>query len=325
MTSVQKNSIFSKYFAWVIKNFQELQKQNQLAIAYRIVGINKKNHQLTIQVIGKNSTFKAFPHEIAADENLINYFSPKDVLFITYDIYKKNTRPKYKILAKDFCASFNKMIFSIGADKNKLKTQKTAAELSANEKLLNQLSQKEAMLIGYTAASEKFMHDTIEKRKLHNKIIQKYEITSQEYSTHLNKIIYTLKNEQTKHTLQKTADQIASNKTLLKSLNHKDIYSIGYVSATEKTIKNRISKQKLHNKTIPRFKIVLQEYCKTIGKIIYTLIETTTKNKTQKTAAQITANKKTLRGLNSTDAHLIGYTTSLEHNHKRECHDKNNK
>lgn len=67
----------------------------------------------------------------------------------------------------------------------------------------------------------------------------KYKIISQQFSDTFKRIIFKLRQRGCPHLLSKTADQISSEKTLLKQLDQEDAHRIGYVSAMEQVIREK--------------------------------------------------------------------------------------
>lgn len=237
MSEKTKNSSFSEYFGRILKQYRELQHASSQHNAYRIIEINESKKsgrvELIVQVVGKSCVFKAKPEKIAADDKLLENFSKQDVRTITYFATQEIQKPKYKILVKEFCSAFNKMIFSVKKHDSEKVTQITAEELSQNKDLLNELSPEEAHLIGYTVANEKTNDDAQQREQLHDQEIPKQKIIKQEHSTTLGKTIYTLEEKTTKKRVQKTAQEISEDKRTIKGLKQDDAHKIGYASAHE--------------------------------------------------------------------------------------------
>jgi len=155
----------------VKKSFSELMKlvrERSHEPVYRVVNIEQdeaKDYYATIQVIGKNITFKAKPEEILADDAMTDKFSPRDVRNLTYLGYLGINAPKYKILAKQMTQD-NRVVFAIHKKGSKKVEVKTADELSTNEDIITHLDQKDAHMVGYTAASEQEQLLKAEKENL---------------------------------------------------------------------------------------------------------------------------------------------------------------
>lgn len=236
MTRQSKLDSVSSYFTGLLKQYKEAQRANN---AYRIVEIKEKKDsscELVIQIVGKNITFKSRPEKIAGDDQMLENFSRQDVRTITYFATQEIKKPKYKILIHEFCSAFNKMIFSLKkSDKDEI-VQKTADQISADKELLKQLSQEEAHLVGYMAASEKAEADKAAQQAIHDEKIPKHKIVSQEYVEPYDTMVYTLEEKLSKEKKQKTAAEISKDKKLVKGLNQEDAHKVGFGSGSEKEV-----------------------------------------------------------------------------------------
>jgi len=225
-----------EYFSYMIGQYHEMQRKTQRDNIYRIVEMHAKPEggcSFTIQVIGKNLTFKSTAHEIAADDEMLEGFSRQDVRTITYFACQELTKPKYKILVQEFCQQFNKMIFSLKKHDSEKTMQKTAEEISNDKKLLKELSYEEAHLIGYTAASEKIAVERQQQYQIKESSQVKYEIVSEEYCGPFKKLIYKIKRKGSKKVEQKTVAQISNDKKVIKGLKPEDAHKVGYVAGVE--------------------------------------------------------------------------------------------
>lgn len=136
---------------------------------YRVVRIEKNKHndyEVAIQIIGKNTFFKMKPEKILADDKMTDLFSPRDIRTLTYLGYLDINSPKYRILAKRLSEGDNKMLFALIKKGDKIPTVKTASEISQEQDILSQIDQKDAHMIGYTAASEAMLDEKLEKERL---------------------------------------------------------------------------------------------------------------------------------------------------------------
>lgn len=244
-------SSITEYFTWIFNQYYEIQKQSQISNAYRIVEINEKKDggcQFTIQVIGKNLTFKTTARKLAADDKMLESFSRQDVRTITYFACQEINEPKYKIMVKEFCAQFNRIIFSlIKRDSNKT-VQKTADQVSIDKTFLNNLSQEDAHTVGYIAAAERIGMEESKKQEIKNNLQPQYEIKSEEYCTTFKKMIFSVKRKGSNKIKQKTAEQILARKKVLKGLKQEEAYRIGYIAGTELTATEADNKRKLVKK-----------------------------------------------------------------------------
>jgi len=157
------------------KSFRDLMKtirERGSDPVYRVVNIEQDNLQdyyATIQIVGKNITFKAKPEDILADDAMTDKFSPRDVRNLTYLGYLGINAPKYKILAKQMTQD-NRVVFAVHKKGSKKVEVKTADELSTNEEILTNLNQKDAHMVGYTTASEQEQLLKLEKERLRKSI-----------------------------------------------------------------------------------------------------------------------------------------------------------
>lgn len=154
---IEKFKHFSQYFK---KN-----KKDAFIPAYRVVRIMQEkddNYIVTIQVINKNICFKAKPEELLAKDEIVDQFSPRDIRALTYLGYLGINAPKYKILANRLLAEDSKLVFAIQKRGDKKIITKTADEILKEDGMLENLSSKDAHLIGYAVGSER---TTIEKKQ----------------------------------------------------------------------------------------------------------------------------------------------------------------
>lgn len=161
-----KLASLQNYLRWLLAQYQLQQQTKQ--DAYRIVDQETENGEtrLTIQVIGKSITFKAKPEELAADDQIMERFSRKDVRTITFYACHAEKRPRARIVFQEFREKLNKMIFGIRKPHSETIIEKTAAQISLDKNLLNQMSQEEAHLIGYTTATEQMVLEKAQLEKL---------------------------------------------------------------------------------------------------------------------------------------------------------------
>jgi hypothetical protein len=144
------------YLRWVIAQYQTFQQQTQQD-AYRIVAqeISKDGQcRLTIQVIGKSITFKAYPEEIAADDQMLERFSRKDVRTITYYACQEIKKPKARIIWHEFAEKLNKIVFRIKKKNHENLLEKTADQISLDKELI------------FTTGSEHVHQEKLQIKKL---------------------------------------------------------------------------------------------------------------------------------------------------------------
>ena len=160
-----KKTTLQDYIRWLIAQYQVLQQQTQQN-AFRIIEHETSRDgqlRLVVQVIGKSVTFKATPHELAADDQLLERFSRQDVRTITYYACNELKKTKARIIFQEFREKINKMIFKIHKPGSVDTIEKTADEISLDKPLLNEMSPEDAHLVGFTSGTE---HVIAEKQQL---------------------------------------------------------------------------------------------------------------------------------------------------------------
>lgn len=155
------------FFAGFKKILAESRDINR--VKCRVVAIEQdkdENHIATIQIVNKSQVLKMKPEEILADDDLTNCFSPMDVRALTYLGYLGINSPKFKILAQRLSEKDNRFVFAIKQKGSDKPIVKTADEISADAELLAALDQKDAHMVGYTAASERELIEKEQMKKL---------------------------------------------------------------------------------------------------------------------------------------------------------------
>jgi hypothetical protein len=166
--SARPSSIF-EYLNWLLKKYHEIQQQTQRADAFRIVEIkhNKLNECVVkVQMIGKATVFECTPHEIVANDQVLEGFSKKDIRTLTYFATNEIRKPKYKILVQEFSDVLNKIKFKLGMRGSAEPVEKTAEQISLDKELLNKLNAEDAHLVGFTTATEQMLKEKEEMEKL---------------------------------------------------------------------------------------------------------------------------------------------------------------
>lgn len=153
-------SIF-EYTAFFLKKYSD-QHQFQQDI-YRIVEIKQSplgQYKFVVQIIGKSTVIECTPHELVANDQMLEGFSKKDIRVIIYFACEQRKKPRYKIIMQEFCDSFNKILFKLKKrDSNEI-IFKTAAQISLDKNIINNLSQEDLCSISYTAGYEQCSHET---------------------------------------------------------------------------------------------------------------------------------------------------------------------
>ena len=141
------SSLFG-YAAWLLKKYSDQQN------IYRVVEIKQSSgchYKLAIQIIGKSTVVECTPHEIVANDQMLEGFSKKDIRAITFFACEQSKKPKYKVVMQEFCDTFNKILFKLKKHDSDEIVLKTAGQISLDKNLINDLSQEDACSISYTA------------------------------------------------------------------------------------------------------------------------------------------------------------------------------
>jgi hypothetical protein len=95
-----------------------------------------------------------------------------------------------------------------------------------------------------------------------------------------------------------TPQEVVTNDELLEGFSKKDIRTITYLATKQ-----------LNQ---PKYKIIIQEFCERLNKMIFKLSKSDATEQIEKTADQISLDNGLINRLNPEDAHLVGYTTASE-------------
>jgi hypothetical protein len=167
----EKPSAILEYFTWILKKYQEIQQQTQQLDAFRIIEIKKNKHGeciVKVQLIGKATVFECTPHEIVANDQIIEGFSKKDIRTLTYFATHEIRKPKYKILVQEFSDVLNKIKFKLGRRGSSEPIEKTAEQISLDKEFINKLNSEDAHLVGYVTATEQMTREKEEMERLRN-------------------------------------------------------------------------------------------------------------------------------------------------------------
>ncbi len=157
-----------EYVNWLLKKYQEIQKELQAREAYRIVSINNDGDECLIKFhivgAGKEVTYTA--HTIAADDTLLEGFSKKDIRTITFYACQDLKKPAIKITEARFSEKLKKVLFRLKKKNSEEILEKSAAELSSNPETISSMSPHDAHSVGYAYGTEHVVTENEEKRKL---------------------------------------------------------------------------------------------------------------------------------------------------------------
>lgn len=148
--------------------FQISKRPHVYEAIYRIMSIEQDEHGdyvVIVQLINKSYTFAMKPEEILADDQMTNLFSPVDVRTMTYLGYLDINAPKYKILANRQ-AEDGGLIFALKEKGQHKPVIKTAEEITADDNMLNQLSQEDAHTVGFTTGTQNDLREQQIRQRL---------------------------------------------------------------------------------------------------------------------------------------------------------------
>lgn len=141
-----------EYIAWIYGKYRELQKEAESNEKYRLLDVVYTTYEtceLKVQIIGTDKIVYWSPQKVAADDNLIEGFSKKDIRAISYFACKEIKKPKYKITSHGFSEKLNKIVFLIKKIGSKESIEKTAAEISANKNMIKAMYPSDAHRVGF--------------------------------------------------------------------------------------------------------------------------------------------------------------------------------
>jgi hypothetical protein len=145
-----------EYANWIIKKYVELNKYQENNI-FRVANFKKNafgQTKLIIQIIGKSTVFECTPKEIVSDSSLLEGFSKSDVRTITYFACEQLNQPDYTISTQELDVKSNRAIFKLKKRGNKKTLSKTAAEITVDKILINNMAKEDICSISYLAGYE---------------------------------------------------------------------------------------------------------------------------------------------------------------------------
>ncbi len=148
----KKISFVGEYCNWIIKKYSELKQPDN--IIYRIIGLKSKQNKLIIQLVGKSLIIELSPHEIVADDKLLEGFSKKDIRAITYLACEIIKKPKYKIIMQEFSEEYSEMKFQLKEVLGKTVITKSAIQILLDKDILTNMSNDDIKSISYMAGYE---------------------------------------------------------------------------------------------------------------------------------------------------------------------------
>ena len=169
-----KPFLIFEYILSVLKKYDTLRKQYEKKEDLRVIDIRYNQWDeciLKIQVTGKATVFDCTPKEIAEDDAVLGKFSTRDIRTISYLATQEITKPQYKVLAQDLQENTDKVIFKLSKHGSPQHTKKSAEEIALDKQLLNQLSQKNAYMIGYTVGIEQMLKEKKEIERLKKQLL----------------------------------------------------------------------------------------------------------------------------------------------------------
>jgi hypothetical protein len=239
-----KKFFLSEYILWIFKQYHEAIVQKEKTSDFRIIEVSENiddSPRLTIQIVGKNSIFKSTPRELTKDEAMLNHFSRRDVRMITQMEFSEKILPKYKIVSYEFCSHLNKIMFSVksrresGVDAIEMRNY-SAESIFADKEVISNLSQEDALAVGYIVGAEKAQCDFNEILELRLKQKQKYKIIAQEFCEKIRKMIFFVLKCTDKKIIQKTPEQLLIDQEIQEGLTAKENVMIGYAAGMRRRL-----------------------------------------------------------------------------------------
>ncbi|HJO95552.1 MAG TPA: hypothetical protein QF753_19305 [Victivallales bacterium] len=108
-------------------------------------------HELIVHVVGKGYFYNILAEELVNDDLLLKQFSQLDVRTICGYAFQDLNSPKYKLISSCFDFDENGLIKIKEKGKSK-PIEKTLSDFVENDELVNNLTGKEALKIGYKKA-----------------------------------------------------------------------------------------------------------------------------------------------------------------------------
>jgi hypothetical protein len=164
-----KLSSIVEYVSFLIKKYGEIQ-QTQMKNTFRLASIKKSAGETRVifQVIGKSTFMECSLYEILSNDAFIEGFSKKDIQKLTYAQAREEhlkekitTNNNLKLVEQKFSIQEGKIKFAL-RDNEGQTTFKTATEISTDKKLISNLTQQDALNIGYIAGYENSQKNDIE-------------------------------------------------------------------------------------------------------------------------------------------------------------------
>lgn len=153
----RKTSSLGEYLWWILSKYREVQQEAQLNAKYRVLKIIRTPDDtlsLRIQIIGTAKILHWSPQQIVTDDQILEGFSKKDIRTITYYACEELKKPKCKVMSHSFSNKLNKIIFLIKKLGSSKFIEKTAADISSDKEMINQLTPEDAHRVGYLCGSE---------------------------------------------------------------------------------------------------------------------------------------------------------------------------
>lgn len=139
-------------------------------------------------------------------------------------------------------------------------------------------------------------------------VIANYQIVKQqslkdtyrivEKSLKNGKIVFTVQMVLKNLVFELTPEEIMNDDRLLEGFSRKDVRTITYYACEE-------SKK-------PKTKIIFQEFCEKVNKMVFGIRKNAQPNTEIKTAAELSADPEQIKEFSNEDAHTIGYIAATE-------------
>lgn len=166
--------------------------------------------------------------------------------------------------------------------------QTTPEEILANDQVTECFSTKDIRTISYLAC-ENLKEPT-------------HELIGQKFIRDANKYFFKLRHGQTGEEVEKSAEEISSDPTLIKGLTPEDAHKIGYVTAN----------QQINYEAPKHHEFMGQRFVRSLNKFFFKFKHNITGEEIEKSAEEISANPELIQSMTSADAHKVGYVAANE-------------
>jgi hypothetical protein len=129
-----------------------------------------------------------------------------------------------------------------------------------------------------------------------------HELLGQKFAREENKYVFKVRHGKTGEELERSAEQISADPSLIKGLTPADAHKIGYITANEQI---KYEKPKQHE-------FLGQRFARGLNKFFFKFKLNTTGEEIEKSAGELSVNLDLLQSMSPLDAHKVGYVAANE-------------